>query len=850
MTTSPGQPPEASLPPAQGAAVPPGDTAPSKAGLIQLLLDPRSLQTLMIAGGSLLTLGLVIWLVVIGVFNEPLHAALGLGAANLGLLVAGVAVADRTRYRIAGRGVAMLASLLLPLNLWFYDAQGLISLEGGGHLWLPALACCVAYAVVARVLKDSLFVYAFVGGVAMTGMLFLADAHVGHFWEVMAPSTLLVVLGAACVHAERLFPELTPREEDVAFTRGDFGLAFFRAGHAAMGAGLGLLLGGRLAGRFYETLFDGRGWFEVPDVATVGAAQLTAFGLALVGAYTYAYSRFALGGRRFLLFSMLSLFWSLVIGVDLLGIEFTESLFVGMLAVVSVGCYAATRLYASPRGETTEESANYVAADEAETLAPALRATGAACANVALVLVLLQLMRGLFVPEGGLLAFHLGLGYCLAGAATLAAQLLKAVDSKTEGPAGGRASVDRLVGPAFAAAMLVSGLAAVLPFAAVSGAGLVALQAAVPLALLAWGYTSVKQRDEAVFAAEGGAILMTTLTAPLLLAGPSVGVAVLAAATAAVFAIASTMSPRRAPALLAPVMTALAAWQLIAVYELGVHGPLLVASLLGVAAIAVDAFRPTGRLGVAGLGLTVLAAVGGALLAANRLVADEASAGLLGLLVSQAAIGFVGSWLTKDRRGRHLLLLSGGLGVIMAALTLNAVSVLSGVQRFELLVASVGAAILAAGHVGWWRENLGDPTQKRPTGVDLNLWIGSLLTSVPLCLGLLASRLMGDGLGEVWSALHNGGVVLVALAMLASGVLCRLRATSLTGGAMMALYLVSLVFLLHVPDELQNVAVYLMAGGAGLFGGAVLLSVYRDRLMELPGRIREGEGVFAVLKWR
>lgn len=38
--------------------------------------------------------------------------------------------------------MTLLACLLMPLNLWFYDAQGLITLREGGHLWIPAVVCC------------------------------------------------------------------------------------------------------------------------------------------------------------------------------------------------------------------------------------------------------------------------------------------------------------------------------------------------------------------------------------------------------------------------------------------------------------------------------------------------------------------------------------------------------------------------------------------------------------------------------------------------------------------------------------------------------------------------------------
>ena len=402
----------------------PADNAPT--GFIQRLLDPRSLQTLMAAGGGLLSLGLVIWLAVIGVFDEPVHAAIGLGVANLGLLAGGVALAAKTRYRTAGRAIAMLACLLLPLNLWFYDAQGLVTLRDGGHLWLPALACCVAYAAVARLLKDSLFVYAFAAGVAMTGMLFLADAQVGRFWEVLAPSTLLVGLGVACVHSERLFPTRAARDEDAAFTRGDFGLAFFRAGHALMGSGLAVLLGGRLAGRFYETLFAGPGWFEAPDVATVASLKLVALGLTLVGAYTYAYSRLVVGGRRFVVCGLLTLGWAGVIGIDLLGIEFTEELGVGLLAAVSVGCLATKQAlngtsYTSDDDVLSNEPAEALPHNLSHDVLPGLSVTAAWTAGVALALALWQLTRGVFLAPLEFSDFAITVQYVAAAATVVAA---------------------------------------------------------------------------------------------------------------------------------------------------------------------------------------------------------------------------------------------------------------------------------------------------------------------------------------------------------------------------------------------------------------------------------------------
>jgi hypothetical protein len=77
-----------------------------------------------------------------------------------------------------------------------------------------------------------------------------------------------------------------------------------------------------------------------------------------------------------------------------------------------------------------------------------------------------------------------------------------------------------------------------------------------------------------------------------------------------------------------------------------------------------------------------------------------------------------------------------------------------------------------------------------------------------------------------------------------------IKSTTLVGGIMMALYVLGLVAFLRLPDMLKTTAVYLMIGGGLFFGVGLVLSVYRDRLLTLPARIKRHEGVFRVLNWR
>ena len=77
----------------------------------------------------------------------------------------------------------------------------------------------------------------------------------------------------------------------------------------------------------------------------------------------------------------------------------------------------------------------------------------------------------------------------------------------------------------------------------------------------------------------------------------------------------------------------------------------------------------------------------------------------------------------------------------------------------------------------------------------------------------------------------------------------QLKAPTMFGGVNLVAYLLVLIGMLAI---LPNVAmgVYLAAGGALLFAAGIALSIYRERLLALPEKIREREGLFRVLSWR
>ena len=117
-------------------------------GFFNRLLSKRSLDMMMFTGGGLLVAGFAVWLWSIGIFENALVLAASVGAANLLLVGAGLWMMT-SAYRFTGRGILLLGSLVLPLNLWLYHSQELITIDSG-YLWLPALIISAIYAGVAR----------------------------------------------------------------------------------------------------------------------------------------------------------------------------------------------------------------------------------------------------------------------------------------------------------------------------------------------------------------------------------------------------------------------------------------------------------------------------------------------------------------------------------------------------------------------------------------------------------------------------------------------------------------------------------------------------------------------------
>jgi hypothetical protein len=101
-----------------------------------------------------------------------------------------------------------------------------------------------------------------------------------------------------------------------------------------------------------------------------------------------------------------------------------------------------------------------------------------------------------------------------------------------------------------------------------------------------------------------------------------------------------------------------------------------------------------------------------------------------------------------------------------------------------------------------------------------------------------------------FSALNELGMLAAGVLLLATGFMFQIRSTTLAGVGLLLIYLSTLVLYVNMLENVQTAAIWMAIGGAVLFGTGILLSIYRDRLLTLPDRVKRREGVFRVIGWR
>ena len=303
--------------------------------MFEALLDPRSIQWMLMLGGGLLVLGAIIWLVSLGIFKDPTVLAIAMGIGSLVLLGGGWWLELKSRFRTAGHALTFLGCVVAPLNLWFYDAQNLITVDD--NLWVGGVVCCLIYAATVYVLRDPLFMYAVEGGITLTLLLLLAN--LGKITDTSFLCLFLTSIGLISIHAERAFP---PGEEGT-FTRRQFGMPLFWSGHAQLGSALLILLGTQCAAWMVDpgrpvldwTWFDWN-WFVTTGEGNLSHNSLLAGGLWLAGMYAYCYSELVV--RRVGLYTYFAAFCLLMAEITLVWGRLQAE---GVIAVLALTALAA-----------------------------------------------------------------------------------------------------------------------------------------------------------------------------------------------------------------------------------------------------------------------------------------------------------------------------------------------------------------------------------------------------------------------------------------------------------------------------------------------------------------------------
>lgn len=847
----------------EGQVQPPPQTdsppSPSRKSLFEQLLSPVALQRMMMAGGGLLVAGFVIWLWSMGVFNHPTVAALVIGVTTSCGLAAGISLVRWTRYQLAGRGLTFLAALALPLNLWFYDAQGLITIADGGHLWIPAAIICGIYALVARAMRDATFVYALVGGVVMTGMLFLADAQVGQIWTLLPPVTFLVATGWLSVFASRQFPE-----EEGDFSRSNFGAAFYRAGIVVMFAGLAALMGGQVTAFFADMVNVSL----VPRLASDVGQKLWAAGIVAASTAGFAMemllAKHRAEGSARLHVTLVSGFatWTLLTLLDAFSVQMNLSQLAIAIGVAVTGANVFSLFKQQARNRSSNDSSA-----STEQMSTFLEDSA-----VALSVCLLVIAGGQFVAQFlvatdsfffvritwtavlQFVAAAIALG--TSSARIFAAESSAVVESDEPSTHG---ATSLAIGGAIAAQFAAWTMAALFSMSAMLT--LVWIGLLVPALLVAASrFASDRSKHGQILAAGGSfaTCVQIALVGLFAVSGDLKGIdislnwfALFATASMIYFLASHRVRPGliRVSQVLSFISAALAASQLAAMCGLDFDYSLVLGPAVGGAMLAVlNRFRTSEKhddLSTIANSLVLVGNVGGVLLALSHVVDSQVSLSLLAMLVAQLACTTIAGLMSTAKAWKYAFRASA-IALVLAVLpVINELLLTHWLHRVEISTVLAGVALLVMGYLAWSRES-----DNSDTMATVGLTLGSLLVTMPLAMGLVIYRSVDAGVEFNWLMFHEVAAVVAGLALLGSGLLCKVRATTISGGLLLMVHVLSLVLLIRLPEQLQNVSVIMMLGGGLFFATAILLSLYRDRLIGLPEKISEGHGVFRVLKWR
>ena len=699
---------------------------------------------------------------------------------------------------------------------------------------MAAVFCCALYAASALVLCDPLFVYVLMAGVAGTGLLILADMQ--EFAEIASPSLMLVVMGLIGIHAERAFAD-----NEGPFSRRRFGLAFFFSGHVLLGGGLILLLAAQVTGWLLRPFFPG--WnIQMPAVATEQPLKLLAIVMVIAATYAYLYSDLVV--RRigvYIYAAAFTLLWAELLGLQLLDLQYAPQVIIGALGLTALALNALQPL-----------------ASRQAQFSRAVIPLGLMLSMLAVVYAVLLHLRATHtaIHEGW--PYQVNWGYVLAVALAaiccrIGAYLYRSSDGAVSGAYFFLTGAASLVGAAGLLSMLgITNWASQAPILML-----------IPLAYLIISrvYSEGVERNSLAAVAQAATVVMV--------------VAVLASATnvtprvfepveghrvnlllasffaegAIFYALAASIRKHGRYVFFATAMAGAALWQVLSFYQtdssaymitFGVLGLiLLIASrLAAVGEIDVDLRTPHVAAKSAGCALMSLSFLSSALMVTSKLLTRPqwSNGGLLALMMLLTLVAAVVVGQSAWRRAFIVMTVINGM---LAFVLLGVMSHLSGWQKAEVFAVGAGLVMLISGHIGWFREQ-GSPSDT----VSFNLMLGALLAGVPLLIAAVVNRFGADV-----SLPDEIGLVTISVLMLITGLMLQLRATTLIGGALLALHVALLLAFASWKAQLA-IGVYLAIGGGVLFLIGLGLAIYREQLLLLPAKIEQRQGVFRILAWR
>ncbi len=827
--------------------------------LIERLLSPQSLQWMMLVGGGMLVIGFVVWLWSIGLFENPVVVALAMGGAIGGLIAGGVALVKFTRYQLAGNGIALLGAMAMPLQLWFYHAQDLINLNDGGHLWIPAAGFCLIYAGIARVLRNSAFVYTLVGGVVLTGMLLMADQAVNQFWNLLPQVTFLVGLGWVCVFAKKFFVET---ESD--FSKEKFGRAFYRAGIATAMSGLSLLLASQIMSVFYDSIFLG-GYQFVQYAPSVGQQcwSIAILVISAAGIYFGTGNDDGKKSRQLRLNSLLFVaVWIAVSLVSLLQISITLSTGAIGIAIVVIAANGLRLLISKTTYDRHFGDLTRLCVTSSLIL----------CAG-ALVQFCFQ-----FTPLAGEFGISQVGNVALAQIALSALAALSCLMFPKD--LGKTSDVTRallaMVGSATAIAGVWTG-AWIFDFAQPLPLAIAGLSLPLVLSVASIFLWSRKNRQPngteqslKEIASSMAIVHMLSWVGCVQLSGPATAtglwiyLSVFLGAAAIHYLCCFVQTDEKAVRigfnrmLTYGYLTAAVAILLIKFgmnFSLAfITAPALVGLLLIVVGRILAAATVNEEAGSARWALVadygrmfVLFANGAAMLLGLNMLLSGGTNGVLAIGIAMQWVVAASAIALSPSEGWKNGFIAATIGLTVTLLgVVNEAIPFSLPAKVEYATVLVGLVLLAIGHISWVKED-----HAANSTTTAALWFGSLLTAVPLTVALFCYRYLdfpGDHGFEQYG--HEIAALVSLSGLMAAGIMCRIRSTTIVGGAGMMIYIASLLTMIPLPEKLQSISVVMMVGGGIFFTTAILLSVYRDRIIAIPQRLRDGDGVFQVLKWR